>query len=426
MHDINFIHLNCHSEYSLIDSTIRIKSLLDSCKSHNMPAVAITDHQNLFAVVKFYKAAMSAGIKPLIGADIVMHNPEDEAQSFKSTLLCKSTLGYQNLTKIVSRAYLEGQGSGTALIDRAWFSGLTDGLIMLSGAQFGDVGQAICAGKMAKAEKLAKRWSELFPDRYYLEIQRVGRENEEHFIKNALQIADKHELPVVATNAVRFLVEDDFTSHEARVAIHSGYTLTDSRRPKHYTRKQYLRSAKEMLELFADIPEALENTVEIAKRCTVDIDLNNTYLPNFPIPQGMNIEEYLAKMSEDGLDERLDVIFAKDSPDFKQHYQQYHKRLKIELDVINQMGFPGYFLIVADFIRWAKENDVPVGPGRGSGAGSLVAYALKITDLDPIEHGLLFERFLNPERVSMPDFDIDFCMDGRDRVIDYVSEKLWP
>lgn len=417
-----FIHLNLHTEYSLIDSTIRIKPVLAACIEQGMPAIAMTDQQNLFGLVKFFKAARAAGVKPLIGADIWLTNPEDSEHPFRAILLCKNKEGYQSVIDIISRAYLEGQSSGTPLVERAWLSEMSKGLIMLSGAQFGDVGQAICAGKLDYAEKLAKRWQALFPESYYLELQRVGRDNEEFYIQKAIQLAEKLGLPVVATNAARFLKTDDFTAHEARVCIHDGYTLSDNRREKKHTAQQYLRSPAEMVELFADIPSAIENTVEIAKRCNMPLTLGETFLPNFPIPEGMTTAEYFNQVSEKGLAERLPMILDENADDYKKQLAEYQERLQVELDVINQMGFPGYFLIVADFIQWAKDNDIPVGPGRGSGAGSLVAYALKITDLDPIEHGLLFERFLNPERVSMPDFDIDFCMEGRDRVIEYVAQ----
>jgi DNA polymerase-3 subunit alpha len=416
-----FVHLNVHSEYSLIDSTIRIKPLLAQCGQLDMPAVAMTDQQNLFCLVKFYKTARASGVKPVIGADVWFANPQDKNQPFRAILLCKNKQGYQNLTELISRSYLEGQSTGRAIAERSWLQDTSDGLIMLSGAQFGDVGQALCAGKYEYACKLAKRWAELFPDSYYLELQRVGRENEEYYIQNALQLAEKIGVPVAATNAVRFLNEADYAAHETRVSIHDGFTLADPRRPKNYTAQQYLRSPAEMAALFHDIPSAITNTVEIAKRCNLPVTLGETFLPNYPIPDGMTTESYFRKVSEDGLEARLKTLFNLDEANYAATRAAYFARLDTELTVINQMGFPGYFLIVADFIQWAKDHDIPVGPGRGSGAGSLVAYALKITDLDPIEHGLLFERFLNPERVSMPDFDIDFCMEGRDRVIEYVA-----
>ena len=417
--EAKFVHLNLHSEFSLIDSTIRIKHLMQACNKQQMPAIAITDHMNLFALVKFYRAAIQAGIKPIVGAELWLQNSHDQQQPFRVILLCKNKTGYLNLTKIISRAYLEGQSTGRPLAERKWISAATEGLIMLSGAQYGDIGQLLCAGKKIAAEKLLTRWQSLFGDNFYLELQRIGQENEEFYIQNALQLAEKYDIPVVATNAVRFLSEDDFTAHETRVAIHDGYVLADNRRPKNYTIAQSLRTATEMLALFQDIPEAIENTVEIAKRCNLEINLGEVYLPNFSVPQGKTVDTYFIETSTVGLEQRFATMQNCDA----EQRAQYQKRLHLELDVIKQMGFPGYFLIVADFIQWAKDNHIPVGPGRGSGAGSLVAYALKITDIDPILHGLLFERFLNPERISMPDFDIDFCMEGRDRVIEYVAQK---
>lgn len=419
--DAKFIHLNCHTEYSLKDSLIRIKSLQAYCADSHMPAIAITDFMNLFALVKFYTAARAKGVKPIIGAQVLLNNEYDPEHPFKAILLCQNNVGYKNLTKLVSRGYTEGQKHRAPMLERSWVGEYTEGLILLSGAQFGDVGQALTAGKFDRACKLAKRWRQLFPERMYIELQRVGRENEEYYISQAVSLAEQLQLPVVATNAVRFLNADEFTAHETRVAIYDGYTLADPKRPKHYTAQQYFRSEAEMLALFADIPSATQNTVEIAKRCNVNITLGEVFLPNYPIPEGMITETYFRKVSHDGLDERLKVLLDSKAEDYAQQLDVYKARLETELDVIIQMGFPGYFLIVANFIQWAKEHDIPVGPGRGSGAGSLVAYALKITDLDPLAYGLLFERFLNPERVSMPDFDIDFCMDGRDRVIEYVA-----
>ena len=414
-----FIHLNLHTEYSLLDSTIRIKSLLAAAVKQQMPALVITDHNNLFALVKFYRAAMQRGVKPVIGAEILLQNPQNSKHPFHAILLCKDKQGYQNLTRIISRAYLEGQSSGKPLVERKWVSEAAAGLIMLSGAQQGDIGQLICAGKIAQAAATLQRWQTIFTDNFYLELQRVGHENTEYYITNALQLSDKYKIPVVATNAVRFLQAEDFMAHEARVAIHDGYSLADSRRPKKYTAEQYFRSTEEMVDLFSDIPEAIENTVEIAKRCNLEIDLQTVHLPDFPVPANMTIEKYFRDAAQQGLQQRFSVMQAINS-EKQTHYQQ---RLELELEVIKKMGFAGYFLIVADFIQWARDHQVPVGPGRGSGAGSLVAYVLKITDVDPLVHGLLFERFLNPERVSMPDFDIDFCMAGRDRVIEYVAQR---
>ncbi|HIP53636.1 MAG TPA: DNA polymerase III subunit alpha, partial [Chromatiales bacterium] len=380
------------------------------------------DQSNLFAMVKFYRAAQAAGVKPLIGVDVWLRNKEEPTQPFRLVLLVQNEAGYHNLTRLVSRSYQEGQHLGVPMLERSWFEGSSDGLIALSGGREGDVGRALSAGNRKQASALLDGWLELFGDRYYLELIRTGREGEESCLHASVELAIERDVPVVATNDVRFLRREDFEAHEVRVCIHEGRTLDDPRRPRNYSEQQYLRSPEEMAELFADIPEALENSIEIAKRCTLELTLGKNYLPDFPIPEGMTTNAYFAQVSREGLEGRLKQILDPEAPDFAERRKVYDERLQVELDVINTMGFPGYFLIVADFIQWAKENDIPVGPGRGSGAGSLVAYALKITDLDPIEHDLLFERFLNPERVSMPDFDVDFCMEKRDRVIEYVAQ----
>ncbi|SEB01866.1 DNA polymerase-3 subunit alpha [Thiothrix caldifontis] len=420
-----FVHLRLHTEYSLVDSTIRIKPLMKVAAGKDLPALAITDQNNFFGLVKFYKAAMGAGIKPIFGLDLLLADEQGTDTLFHTILLCQNNTGYRNLTKLVSRAYQQGQVLGVPRVQREWIKEFSEGVIMLSGGRDGDVGQAMLSGNQELAEKRLQEWLETFPDRYYLELQRTGRDGEEDYIHAAIDLALAHDIPVVATNDVRFIAESDFASHEARVCIRDGYVLADPKRPKRYSPQQYLRTGDEMAELFADIPSAISNTVEIAKRCNVSLTLGKNYLPQFPIPEGMTEAEYFCKVSEKGLEERLDFLFGdkypRGTPEFAEKRKVYDERLKIELGVINKMGFPGYFLIVADFIQWAKDNGIPVGPGRGSGAGSLVAYALKITDLDPLAYDLLFERFLNPERVSMPDFDIDFCMDNRDKVIDYVA-----
>ncbi|KTD53792.1 DNA polymerase III, alpha chain [Legionella santicrucis] len=419
-----FVHLRVHTEFSLVDGLVRVKPLMKALPSRGMYSVALTDHCNLFAAVKHYKNAIDAGIKPIIGSDLPCYNPEYPDRVFSLILLCLNSEGYKNLTCLISKAYQEGQYQGQPRVQHQWIAEYSAGLIALSGGKFGDIGHALLADDEELAISRALYWQELFANRFYLEIQRTGRSDEALYNEKLIALANKLKLPLVATNDVRFLDKDDFEAHEARVCIHEGYTLADPRREQRYSAQQYLRSADEMLSLFADLPSALTNTVEISKRCTVKLDLGNNYLPNFPIPDGSTVENYLSHLSKIGLEERLLQIFKNISPEeFLISRQEYDTRLQIELDVINNMGFAGYFLIVADFIQWAKKNGVPVGPGRGSGAGSLVAYALKITDLDPLEYELLFERFLNPERVSMPDFDIDFCMEGRDRVIDYVAEK---
>ena len=419
-----FVHLHVHSEYSLVDGVTRIKPLVRRVAELDMPAVALTDQSNMFALVRFYKAAMAAGVKPICGVDVWMHNPDDANKPDRLILLVQDNRGYRNLTELVSRSYREGQHLGRAMMQRDWFTPTsTAGLIALSGGREGDVGRALVGGNRQLAEQRLDDWLALFGDRYYLQLVRSGREHEEACVHASVRLAAARGVPVVATNGVCFLEAREFPAHEVRVCIHEGRTLDDPRRARAYSEQQYLRSPAEMAVLFADLPEALHNSVEIAKRCNLQITLGKNFLPEFPIPQGMTIDEFFRAESRKGLEWRLKRILDPVAEDFAERRKPYDERLEIELDVITKMGFPGYFLIVADFIQWAKDNDVPVGPGRGSGAGSLVAYALKITDLDPLEHDLLFERFLNPERVSMPDFDVDFCMDKRDRVIDYVARK---
>ena len=388
-----------------------------------MPAVALTDFNNFFAAVKFYKAAQGAGVKPILGADLLLVDESGEGSATQLVLLVRDQTGYSNLTKLISMAYQQGQRQGVPYIRKSWLSEFSEGLIALSGGRYGDIGMALVAGRLSDAAELLQEYMALFGDRFYLELQRTGRAEEEDYLHAAVALAAEHNCPVVATNDVRFIDADEFEAHEARVCIHEGRTLDDPRRERRYSEQQYLRSPQEMCEIFADIPEALENSVEIARRCTLDIRLGEYFLPDYPIPDGLTIDQFFTRESEKGLQKRLEVLYDTSAEDFPEIEKRYTERLKFELDIIIQMGFPGYFLIVMDFIGWAKDNHIPVGPGRGSGAGSLVAYALKITDLDPLEYDLLFERFLNPERVSMPDFDIDFCMDGRDRVIAYVAEQ---
>jgi DNA polymerase-3 subunit alpha len=426
MSDPSFIHLRVHSEYSLFDGLVRIKPLVATAAAQQMPAVAITDQTNLFALIKFYKAALAAGVKPICGVDLWVQNPaEPEGEPFRLTLLVRNGQGYRNLMELVSRAYAEGQNiiPGWALVQKEWVKEKADGLIALSGARLGEVGRALLADQFGQAQAVLAEWQAVFPDSFYLEIQRTGRPGDEALVHASVELAGTTGCPLVATNEVMFLKQDDFEAHEARVCINLGRTLEDPQRPRNYSDQQYFRSAEEMAELFSDIPSALENTVEIARRCNIEIELGTYYLPRYPVPEGMLMDDFFRQVSWEGLEERLDFLLDKDAPDYREKRKPYEERLEFELDIIIQMGFPGYFLIVMDFIKWAKDNGIPVGPGRGSGAGSLVAYVLKITDLDPLEYDLLFERFLNPERVSMPDFDIDFCMDNRDQVIDYVAQK---
>lgn len=420
MSEPRFIHLRVHSDYSMVDGLSKVPPLVKKVAELGMPAMALTDFTNLCGLVKFYFAAHGAGIKPIIGTDFKMQSPEFGDELTQLTVLAATNEGYKNLTLLISKAYQRGHVQHQPVIDKEWLIEHKEGLILLSGAKQGDVGKALLKGNQALVNQCVDFYQTHFSDHYYLELIRSGRLDEESYLHFAIDLAEKRGIPVVATNEVCFLSEDQFDAHEIRVAIHDGFTMVDPRRPKNYSNQQYLRSEEEMCELFSDIPEALENSVEIAKRCNVTVRLGEYFLPNFPT-EGMTIEDFLIKKSEEGLEERLEFLF----PDLEVRNQkrpEYDDRLKIELKVINDMGFPGYFLIVMEFIQWSKDNDIPVGPGRGSGAGSLVAYALSITDLDPLEYDLLFERFLNPERVSMPDFDVDFCMDKRDQVIEHVAE----
>jgi DNA polymerase-3 subunit alpha len=422
-----FVHLHLHTEFSMVDSTVRIPQLMERCAAEKMPAVALTDQNNLFGLVKFYRKAIAAGVKPIIGLDLRIFNDDDPDHPYTLILLVQDNAGYRKLSELVTRSYLEGQVRGEPMARREWLDAAScEGLIALSGGRDGDVGRALAHDHAERAEELLRGWQEVFGDRYYLELIRTGRAHEEDVVQSSLALAGKTGTAVVASNDVRFLSQDDFNAHEARVCIHDGRGLADTDRPRLYADTQYLRTPGEMASLFADVPAALQNTLEIARRCSLDLKLGDSVLPAFPVPKGQTEAEFLESESRRGLDAALASKFARDEVAAKQRdalAAPYLERLQIELDVIQSMGFPGYFLIVADFIRWARENDVPVGPGRGSGAGSLVAWVLGITDLDPLHHDLLFERFLNPERVSMPDFDVDFCMEGRDKVIDYVAEQ---
>ncbi|MGH8559494.1 MAG: DNA polymerase III subunit alpha [Methylococcales bacterium] len=423
MTEPRFIHLRIHSEYSLVDGIVRIKALVKRAKELGMPAVGITDHSNLFGMVKFYRAALSRGIKPIIGADVLVCSPKDPGTASKMTLLCQNKSGYLALTELISKAYLEGKRREVPILETDWLKHNNQGLIALSGGRSGEIGQFLLGNKSREAEAALENWLKVFDNRFYIELQRTERTNEEYYIEQAVELALQFDCPVVATNAVRFLNREDFRAQEARVCIYQGRVLDDPRRPKEYSDSQYFKSQDEMVELFSDLPEALSNSVAIARRCNLGLSLGENYLPEFPVPANTSVDDYFISQSLQGLAQRLEIRPPPGPASDEEKRKIYSERLQGELDVIVQMGFPGYFLIVADFIQWARNNAIPVGPGRGSGAGSLVAYALGITDLDPIEFDLLFERFLNPERVSMPDFDIDFCMEGRDRVIDYVAEK---
>jgi DNA polymerase III subunit alpha len=416
-----FVHLRVHTEYSLADSVIRIPALLERVAELGMPAVAVTDQANLFAMVKFYKEALKRGVKPLVGADLWIDEPGDPRHPSRLALLCRNLEGYRNLCRLLTRAYLEGRRLGQVLVTREWLEPeACRGLIALSTAREGDVGRALLAGRRDSAAEYLEFWRARFPGSFYLELQRTGREGDEFHVDEAVALAGATATPVVATNDVRFLDAADFDAHEARVCIHQGHSLSDPRRPRDYSEEQFLKSATAMAALFADLPEALENSVEIARRCNLELEFGRTFLPDFPVPEGETADSHLRALAADALEARLPALLREA---MNHSAADYRARLERELDVICTMGFPGYFLIVADFIRWAKDNDIPVGPGRGSGAGSLAAFVLGITGLDPLRYDLLFERFLNPERVSMPDFDIDFCIHGRDRVIDYVARR---
>jgi DNA polymerase-3 subunit alpha len=420
MADPGFIHLRVHSDFSMVDGIKKIKPIVKAAKELNMPALALTDQMNMCGLVRFYSTAHEAGIKPIVGADLWVQHPLFPGDACRLLILASDNTGYQNLTMLLSKAYLRGHVQHKPQIDHDWLVEYKEGLIVLSGAKDGPLGKALIKGNAPSALALVQFYREHFPNRFFIELTRTGRPDEETYIQAAVELAEREQLPVVATNEVVMLSPDDFPAHEIRVAIHDGYTLEDKRRPKNYSEQQYLRSAEEMLELFSDIPEALQNSVEIAKRCNVTIRLGEYFLPAFPTG-GLSDADFLVLKSKEGLEKRLLQLFP--DPEVRAVKRvEYDERLDIELGVINQMGFPGYFLVVMEFIQWSKDNDIPVGPGRGSGAGSLVAYALSITDLDPLEFDLLFERFLNPERVSMPDFDVDFCMDRRDEVIEHVSD----
>jgi DNA polymerase-3 subunit alpha len=420
---LQFIHLRLHSEYSISDGIVRIDDAVARAAQDGMPALALTDLNNVFGLVKFYQAARSQGLKPIVGCDVWIANPQDRDKAHRLLLLCQNRAGYLRLCDLLTRAYRTNQYRGRAELAKEWFSDSgTEGLIALSGARHGDVGNALLTGNITSAGHLARGWAELFPQRYYIEVQRGGHNEDEPHLQRAVRLASNLRLPVVATHPVQFVAPEEFKAHEARVCISQGYILGNQRRPRLFSAEQYLKTQAQMTELFADLPAALANTVEIAKRCNFELELGKSKLPLFPTPNGQGLDDYLRSQAADGLEVRLRQLFPDEAR--RGHEQpRYRDRLELELETIIKMGFPGYFLIVADFITWAKRHGVPVGPGRGSGAGSLVAYSLGITDLDPLRYDLLFERFLNPERVSMPDFDIDFCQDGRDRVIEYVRQK---
>ncbi len=417
-----FVHLRLHTEFSITDGLVRIPEAVDFARSDGMPALAIADINNLFGWIRFYRAARGAGIKPLAGCDVWVHPDEGQSVPYRVLLMARNPHGYHALCQLLSRAWEAPQTRGVAFLERTWIEEQAEGLILLSGAANGDVGQALQSGNHKEARERAERWKRFFGDAFYLEVQRSGFPGQEALVNATVQLAAELDVPLVATHPIQFMRPQDFKAHEARVCIASGQLLADPRRPRTFTREQYFKSQQEMAALFSDIPEALQNAVEIARRCNLDLVLGKPRLPDFDTPDDEPLDVFLERSASEGLDQRLMTLYPDESLREKER-PAYEERLKFECQTIVQMGFSGYFLIVADFIGWARHNGVPVGPGRGSGAGSLVAYCLGITDLDPLRYDLLFERFLNPERVSMPDFDVDFCQDGRDRVIEYVRRK---
>ncbi|WP_151867497.1 DNA polymerase III subunit alpha [Acinetobacter soli] len=414
---MQFVHLGIHSEFSITESIVRIPDLIKAAVKDNMPALALTDLSNLHAAVKFYTSCLSKGIKPILGSVVRLNEPDQRV-----TLLAMTNEGWKGLTEIVSRGHIEGQQLSIPCVQKEWILEQHHDIIVLLG-QNSDVGKMLCSSNPQKAEPLLEAWQEKFGNRVYLALTRTDRPGEEDYIGEAVKLAAKYHIGVVAHNDIHFIERDDFDAHEARVCIADGYVLADNRRPRIYSPEQYFKTTADMVELFSDIPSALENTYYIAQRCNVSLQLGTYFLPDYPIPDGFTIDTYFEHLSKVGLEKRLNHLYPVEmrDEDWPEIRKPYDERIEYEVGIILKMGFPGYFLIVMDFIQWAKSNGVPVGPGRGSGAGSLVAYSLKITDLDPLRYDLLFERFLNPERVSMPDFDVDFCIAGRDRVIDYVS-----
>ena len=421
-----FIHLRCHSEYSISDGIVRIPEYVKKAAEIGMPALGLTDLNNLFGAVKFYKAAIASSIKPIFGSEVFLENEVNIEHPHRIVLLCQSQKGFTNLSELLSKAYLENQVRGKPVLKKDWIFESHDGLIMLSGGLKGPIGKLLEQNKLVEAREELLLWKNFFGDRFYLELQRYGedlaRKKEEQYIEKACFLAIENKIAVVATHPIQFMDIGDFRAHESKTCIADGYMLADQRRPKNFTSDQYFKTPEEMLKLFDDIPSALENSVVIAKRCNFQFNLGEIFLPDFPIPNTIKIEDYLLLEAKKGLDQRLENLYINEK-ERESHIPKYLDRLNFEVKVINEMGYAGYFLIVADFINWAKSNGIPVGPGRGSGAGSVVAFSLGITDLDPLAYNLLFERFLNPDRISMPDFDIDFCQEGRDKVIDYVKKK---
>ncbi len=410
---MDFVHLQCQSEYSVKNSLVRVSDLIDSVKEGGMTSVALTDDMSLFSAIKFYQKAINSGIKPIIGAKISVISNHG---IYDLILLCQNHEGYLNLSELISKAYLNEKEAFNVCVSEEQLISHNKGLIMIASPISSDISNLLLSNEVELAKNKILEWKKTFDDRYYIAVQRTGRNSDEVLLNHMIDLGIELQVPIVATNDVQFINKRDYEAHEARICIAEGGLLDDSRRVKSFSDNQFLKNSKEMCSLFEDYPQVIENTTEIAKRCNLHFELfQKNYLPVFPTPDGLSIAEFFSEESKKGLEERLH--------DLKVDRKVYNERLSFELSVILEMDFPGYFLIVSDFIRWAKENGIPVGPGRGSGAGSLVAWALSITNVDPIEHDLLFERFLNPERISMPDFDIDFCTDRRDEVIAYVAQK---
>lgn len=417
-----FIHLRMHSEYSVTDSTVRLDSAIKKVKEQGVGALGLTDLNNIFGGLIFYTHARKAGVKAIMGCDLIIENESDREKPYRMAVLCQNHDGYKNLCEIQTHAWLKNQYMGRGETKLQWLFDHNEGLIILSGGPEGEIAQLCLAGKKAEALALAKKMKAAFGDRFYLELQRAGRASDEAVVRYHLSIAAECDIPVVATHPIQFLEPEDFDAHDIRVCIARGEVLADKGRAKLYSREQYFKSPEEMISLFADVPSAIANTVEIAKRCNLEGVLSKPQLPLFPTPDGMSLDDYIDQLSHEGLEQRLEFLYP-DKAQRDKERPRYEERLQFELGIIKKMGFPGYFLIVQDFINWSKQNGVAVGPGRGSGAGSLVAYSLRITDMDPLRYDLLFERFLNPERVSMPDFDVDFCQYNRQRTINYVKSR---
>ena len=417
-----FVHLRMHSEYSVTDSTVRLDDAIHKVKDQGVGALGLTDLNNIFGGLIFYTHARKAGMKPILGCDLVIQNESDRDKPYRLAIFCQNKTGYHTLCELLSRAWLKNQYMGRGETKLKWLLEQNEGLIVFSGGPEGQLAQLCLAGKKAEAVALAKQMKATFGDRFYLELQRAGRPHDEAVVRYFVTLAQECDIPVVATQPIQFLEKKDFDAHDIRVCIARGDVLADKNRPKLYSEEQYLKSPEEMISLFADVPSAIANTVEIAKRCNLEGVLSKPQLPLFPTPDGMSLDDYIDQLSHEGLEARLAFLYP-DEQKRNQERPRYVERLEFELGIIKRMGFPGYFLIVQDFINWSKRNGVAVGPGRGSGAGSLVAYSLRITDMDPLRYDLLFERFLNPERVSMPDFDVDFCQYNRQRTINYVKSR---